>query len=385
MSVAVKGDRMIRQLARRGSALFLAGLVAVFFVAATQAQPPGGASKIAPQASPAPPSTIDPTRVRVPITTADGVELDGTYFRSPKPGRDAPCVILVHRFGSDRSKNDWVDLARALQAEGFAVLTFDLRGHGGSTQLSNPQGFWSVPFNKNGIRNSSIRRTSITASDFKSSYFPFLVNDVTAARRFLEQKNDAGEVNIHSLIVIGAQEGAALGFLFSVAEYTRGYRIGQTPLQSYGTLYNAGEDIAAGIWLSLGMRAKLPSGYSQNLDMSSWIRTVPMIRDKTPMAFIFGDKDSQAKADAETVFRTLTSSMSGRPEKHKSDDLHAIKGTDLAGSALLGQPALNVNRYILNYVKKVMAERRAIAWTEVKPETNTLTLVNLNPFNIRMP
>src|SRR4051794_8262848 len=90
-------------------------------------------------------NTSDPNRQRVPITTADGVELDGTYYRSTAAGRDSPCVMLVHKFAGDRGKSDWLKLAQALQEAGFAVLTFDLRGHGGSTQISNPGLFWSIP------------------------------------------------------------------------------------------------------------------------------------------------------------------------------------------------------------------------------------------------
>jgi pimeloyl-ACP methyl ester carboxylesterase len=315
---------------------------------------------------------------------ADGVELDGTYFRSPKAGRDAPCVMLVHKYGSDRSKTDWIALAQALQDEGFAVLTFDLRGHGGSTQLSNPQTFWSLSFNRSGIRNSSPRKTAISFNDFKPSYFPFIVNDLAAARRFLEQKNDSGELNVHSLMIIGVQEGAGLGFLFTAAEYARAYRIGVSALQSNGTPYNAGEDIAAGVWLSLSMRPGMPAG-GPNLDMIGWVRNYPGMRDKTPMCFIYGDKDTRARADAESVFRVLSGPMTGRPDKHKHDDLHPIKGTDLAGSALLGQPALMVNQYVVGYLKKVMAERRAVPWTEVKPEINTLQLVPVTQFKLREP
>jgi len=317
------------------------------------------------------------------------VDLVGTYFRSPSGGRDTPCVIMVHNYASDRSKADWISLARALQAEKFAVLTFDLRGHGQSTQLNNPQAFWNYPFNRDGIRGgtANLKKTAISVNDFKPGYFPFLVNDVAAARRFFEQKNDAGEVNVHSLIVIGAQEGAGLGFLFTAAEYGRNYRIGQTALQSYGTDYNAGADIAAGVWLSLVLRPSLPAGtgLAPNMDMPAWIRTHPLIRDKTPMCFLFGEKDTRAKADADTVFRALTAKMTGRPEKHKLDDLHPIRGTNLAGSALLGQPALQVGPYVVGYVKKVMADRRAIPWTDVKPEVNTLQVVPVTQFGIRVP
>src|SRR3954470_19973269 len=120
---------MFRRSAAAPTGSLLAALAVLAAAAAVPARQPATAQ----------PAGNDPNRLRVPITTADGVELDGTYFRSPKAGRDAPCVMLVHRYGSDRSKTDWINLALALQQAGYAVLTFDLRGHGASTQLSNPQ------------------------------------------------------------------------------------------------------------------------------------------------------------------------------------------------------------------------------------------------------
>ena len=326
----------------------------------------------------------DPTSLRVPITTADGVELDGTYFRSPKIGRDAPCVILVHRYGLDRSKSDWTALARRLQEAGFAVLTFDLRGHGGSTQISNPDVFWRVPYNRMGIYGgmNSTRKSTLNFADFKPSYLPFLVNDVAAARRFFEQKNDAGEVNVHSLIIIGAEAGADLGFLFTAAEYSRIYRIGVMATQSNGTPYNAGDDIAAAVWLSLSARPAAPAG-APSFPFVSWIRSHPRMRERTAMSFIFGDKDVRSKSDSELAYRTLTGSIG--PDKHKLDVLYPIRGTDLAGPALLGQSTLQTTDHIVNFCNKVMADRRAIPWTEVKWESNPFTLVPLQQFGFRAP
>ncbi len=375
---------MVRRSAAARACLLLAALAALAALAGparTQLAAPKGAAQ---PAAAAPMEGVQ----QVSILTADGVDLVGTYFRSPKGGRDTPCVIMVHSYGSDRSKTDWITLATALQAADYAVLTFDLRGHGQSTQLNNPQAFWSIPYNRDGIRGgtANLKKTAISVNDFKGSYFPWLVNDVAAARRFFEQKNDAGEVNVHSLVVIGAQEGAGLGFLFTAAEYARNYRVGQTALQSYGTEYSAGADIAAGVWLSLVMRPNLPAGAgaAPNLDMPLWIRTHPMIREKTPMCFLFGDKDVRAASDAQAVFRALTARVGSRPEK-KLDDLHPIRGTTLAGPALLGQPALQVAPYVVGYVKKVLAERRAITWTEVKPEVNTLQLIPVTQFGFRVP
>ena len=289
---------------------------------------------------------------------------------------------MVHKFGADRSKTDWINLARLLQAADFApaVLTFDLRGHGNSTQLSNAPLFWSVPFNARGIRNGGPKKSVIDYKDFKPSYFPFLVNDLAAARRFFEQKNDAGEANVHSLIVIGAQEGAGLGFLFTAAEYNRIYKIGVTALQSNGTPYNAGEDIAAGVWLSMSTTPAMPAG-APRFDMTNWIRNRPKMKDKTPMCFIFGDKDNRAKIDSDSVFRAVT----GNGAEKKLDDLHPIRGTDLAGPALLGQPALEVPQYVAKYCQKIMTDRRAIPWTEVKPEVNQLQLIPMTSFGFRLP
>jgi hypothetical protein len=312
----------------------------------------------------------------VPITTVDGVELVGTYYRG-RPGRDTPCVLMIHRLGSDSSKSDWIKLAQDIsdpQKLGFAVLTFDLRGHGKSTTVE-PQKFWTVAANKSGIKGTSTnysKRTTIEAKEFQPRYLPMLVNDVLAARRFLEIKNDAGEVNTNSLFVIGAQEGAALGMFFTAEEFTRVYKTGFVPLQSDGTRHLAGEDIAAGIWLSLPLT---PNQVRFNAE--SWLRTHPAIREKVPMCFVYGEKDTKSQADAKSVLNALTAQ--GR-EKHKLTNTIELKGTDLAGGALLGQQVLDVNGKILKYMQSVMEARRAIPWTKVDPEINKIQLVALRSF-----
>jgi len=312
----------------------------------------------------------------VPITTVDGVELVGTYFRG-RAGRDTPCVLMIHKLDSDSSKSDWVRLAQEIsdpQKLGFAVLTFDLRGHGKSKTVE-PQKFWTVPANKSGIKGTATnysKRTTIEAKEPQRRSLQMLVNDVRAARRFLEIKNDAGEVNTNSLFVIGAQEGAALGMLFTASEFARVYKTGFVPLQSDGTRHVAGEDIAAGIWLSLPLQ---PNQLRFNAE--GWLRTYPAIREKVPMCFVYGEKDTKSVADAKTVLNALTAQ--GR-EKHKLTNTIELKGTDLAGGALLGQQVLDVNVKILKYMQSVMEARRAIPWTKVDPEINKIQLVALRSF-----
>jgi len=113
------------------------------------------------------------------------------------------------------------------------------------------------------------------------------------------------------------------------------------------------------------------------LDVNAWLRAHPQIRERVPMAFIFGDQDQQAKRDADAIFRMLGTTGGRGGERNKLDELIPIKGTNLAGSALLGQPGLGVSNRITTYMKRVMAERRSIPWSKVDPDVNRLTLANL--------
>src|SRR5437879_4389623 len=67
---------------------------------------------------------------KINFNTVDGVEIKGTFY--PSAGK-APAVLLLHALGEDSRKKNWVNLAEELQKNGFAVLTFDFRGHGEST------------------------------------------------------------------------------------------------------------------------------------------------------------------------------------------------------------------------------------------------------------
>jgi len=56
------------------------------------------------------------------------------------------------------------------------------------------------------------------------------------------------------------------------------------------------------------------------------------------------------------------------------DDQHAIKGTDLAGRRCWDNRRWS-QRLHGQVCEEVITERRAIPWTEVKPEINTLNIV----------
>ena len=97
------------------------------------------------------------------------------------------------------------------------MLALDFRGHGDSKNVK-PMEFWNVRHNTNGIKGAARTKDSIDWKDFTPAYYPMLVNDIAAAKQFLEQKNNARECNISDLYVVAAEDGAGLGMLWMASE-----------------------------------------------------------------------------------------------------------------------------------------------------------------------
>src|SRR5437660_6786405 len=167
---------------------------------------------------------------RVRFDTVDQVELHGTFYPSSK-GKRSSCVLLLHALGKDSQHEGWDKLAKELQSKGYAVLSFDFRGHGKSDRVD--AAFWTDTLNDMNRKLKSYTpgklKDRISFKDFPPGYYPRLVDDIAAAKVFLDRRNDAGDCNSASLVVIGAGDGAALGALWMNSEFSR-YRITGDPL-----------------------------------------------------------------------------------------------------------------------------------------------------------
>jgi alpha-beta hydrolase superfamily lysophospholipase len=64
----------------------------------------------------------------VTLPAADGVTIAGQLYEAAS--RPSPGVVLVHMLS--RTRSDWDEVARQLEAAGVTVLAIDLRGHGAS-------------------------------------------------------------------------------------------------------------------------------------------------------------------------------------------------------------------------------------------------------------
>ena len=124
------------------------------------------------------------------LNTTDQVKLAGDWYSPIGGDAKLPAVLLVHGFGQDRRQWDSFVRERLLPA-GFAALTFDLRGHGGSKEKAG----------------ASLAAEPSWSSDPKQ--FPL---DIGAAIQWLKARND---VDVNRIAIIGCELGADLAFLAS--------------------------------------------------------------------------------------------------------------------------------------------------------------------------
>jgi pimeloyl-ACP methyl ester carboxylesterase len=186
--------------------LFAAGLLAltVTWSSIAMAQAP------ARPARPAPPEEFS-------LSTKDGVQLAITYYPS-NAGTQAVPVVLLHDFNETRAAYE--PLARFLQSPPpalvedlppggpmlpRAVVTVDLRGHGDS----------KTAFNADGSLDE-LDATQFGVADFED----MVLLDLEAVRAFLLARNDAGQLNLNKLCIVGAGMGANVALAYAVHDWS---------------------------------------------------------------------------------------------------------------------------------------------------------------------
>jgi pimeloyl-ACP methyl ester carboxylesterase len=251
----------------------------------------------------------------VDIVTVDKVELKGKFF--PSKTKDATCVLMLHAWGESSDNKEWINLAKKLQEKGYAVLTFDFRGHGESTTVQpgmpnykNPQlsvkGFWDEAANQQNVKGYSAskpRPTEIKHENFSYAYWTYLCNDIAAAKAWLDEQAD---VNSNNLILVGAKDGALLGAVWLNSEFHRFKNLNpMQPIQfARPDVQNPeGQAVAGCVWLTMPASA----GASKNVIEVSPILDTPGRLWKVPMYFLYGQGDDRGKTLALKCEKNLAS------------------------------------------------------------------------------
>lgn len=133
------------------------------------------------------PAHAKEAQLTVRLSTRDGVNLAGSYY--PPAHGPVPAILLLHMLARDRT--DWNPLAAKFQAAGWAVLSLDLRGHGGSQLQGGKTVHWR---------------------DFSAADFNKMVLDVEAAQEHLKGLK---EVDPGRIAIVGASIGCNIALNFA--------------------------------------------------------------------------------------------------------------------------------------------------------------------------
>ena len=305
--------------------------------------------------------------------TTDGVKLRGLYYKTPKGGA-APVVIMLHAYKANPDEAVWADTAKRLVGLGYHVFRFDFRGHGKSTDV-DPAEFWTNPVNKAYVRVSQGMTTatdnSIKVEDFRTSYYPMLVQDLAAVRNQIDLMNDNGELNASSIYLFGAGDAANLGIFFIATEWLRERQKPNVGIPAqfvsprrplFPGADPAGLDYAGAIWLG---PAKAPQGSVSHTNLRNWVlnQYALKMRNETAMLFAYGEKDKAAESYSKTLFNEVlavnakTASGVGTLMKPEFTYLRDIKGSGNTGMKLLGNQ-LGTEKTIEEFLSFVDKERK---------------------------
>jgi len=177
------------------------------------------------------------------------------------------------------------------------------------------------------------------------------VNDIAAAKAYLDRQNDQKELNSSSIVLIGAGEGATLGAMWAANECRRrkdkSMFLGAAPMLGDPE----SRDIAACVWLTISPRVGTANVGTQ---LRSWVSEAGR-RNKIPMAFIFGKNDSKGDEMGRGLQKVIKGTSKGK--EFQFTGAQAIPDTKLAGHALL-QRSLDTENWIMReYLDKVMEAR----------------------------
>jgi len=305
---------------------------------------------------------------RVDINTFDGVNLAGTLYPATGGGRKDAVVLLLHDFdhkgGGNSSKDGWPKLAARLQAEGYAVLSFDFRGFGESTTVSEK--FWDRRFAHN--QPPMIRQrpgaggklpTTISQKDFRADYYKYLVNDIAAAKAYLDERNDASELNSGNVILVGAGQGATLGAMWLASECRRckgeprAALIPGLPVNPAMFSLDDPESkyIAGAVWLTISPTL---AGASVGPLVLSWTK-IAGAEKQIPMGFVYGKNDSAGDQFSRRCLANIKAGVKGKLEFTGDKPVEDSAATS---SRLLDIPKLD-QWIVTKYINPLVEGRRS--------------------------
>ena len=284
----------------------------------------------------------DPEDVTLP--TRDGVELRATYYKSSAGQENGVPVVILHDYKGSRASLD--SLARVLQipAEGQisqsrAVVTVDLRGHGGSVLGRGPGG----------------REIELDVSKFRPVDFVNMVNfDMEAVRSFLVEKNDAGELNLNRLCIVGVGMGSSIALNWAARDWSA------PPLTSG----KQGQDVKGLVLIS-------PRWNYRGLAVRNALQH-PGVRSQISFLIVFGNQKQSLRVARDSMrIHTQLERFHPKPPPQLAAEKQTLflreLPTTLQGTELLNQRAFEVDLDIADFIELRIASQ-SFPWSKRRKE-----------------
>lgn len=269
-------------------------------------------------------------------TPQDRVQLAVTYYPPIKPGKNVIPVVLLHQFKG--SRRDYVELARALQRAGHAVVLPDLRAHGRSTTMADaPQ---RQPLNPDRLRPAEFQR--------------MVVDDMEAVNRFVRERNNAGQLNMNRMCIVGAEMGASVALLYAARDWSWP-RIG--PVQQ-------GQFVKGLVLIS-------PEWSFKGLTVQPAMRH-PAILQEISILIAVGGRRPAAGREAKRIHDMVRTQRPDPPPNlvaEEKDVFYTELDTALQGTDILEQ-GLKIEQYIAQFInlRLIKAPKaREFDWAERRP------------------
>ena len=261
--------------------------------------------------------------------TSDGVQLHGTYYPSTL-GKEAVPVMIVQDL--DESRKSLHPLALALQEQGCAVVTLDVRGQGDSNKrvkkINGGRDIKEEKFDKPRLNKIVIQQ--------------MVTKDIDMFKRFLNRQNDEGTLNVQKLCLVGiGPSGSFLATAYATFDYSWG---------------SQGSDVRA---LALGSPAVKSNIMSFREAMPN--KSLQML----PVYIWYGAEDVKAAKDADTVVKMFKMQRPGDEKKPVVDrTLFEVKvPTSLQGLKLVTAENSVVERHLKKFIEIKLQKKDFPAWS----------------------
>lgn len=275
----------------------------------------------------------DGRKITKTLSAKDGWPIKISYYPS-QAGKESPVVVLLH--GDNQHRGFWEikgkSWAEALQAQGIAAITVDLRKHG----ESKPPGVDDV---------------KLTARDYQA----MVAGDMEAVKRFIFEEHQDEKLNMRKMGIVSSEFSTAVALDYAMRDWLK------KPWQDAPTLEAStprGQDVRAIVLIS---PAKRVSGLSNR-------KAVAFLKNPAldlGVLVIYGEKDPEDEGEAHKLFEKFEDNEVEDHKRvfevkfqNKKRGIDLIIGNDSAKTAFL------------NFAKKYLSERPE-PWVDRKSPIDT--------------